>query len=80
MAAGAGLFWLMRCIRGGCPCTPLWCAAHHFVGGLVRDLLAYASPRFCPVTPAPEGCKFQNGHGRPWFQTDGLVFDKDVKN
>ncbi|CEM62899.1 conserved hypothetical protein [Treponema phagedenis] len=25
-------------------------------------------------------CQTQNGHGRPWFHADGLVFDKDVKN
>ncbi|QSI00090.1 hypothetical protein DWQ65_08450 [Treponema phagedenis] len=46
-----------------------------------RAFFAYASPRSCvPLTPAPEECKFQNGHGRPWFHADGLVFATDGKN
>ncbi|EFW38608.1 hypothetical protein HMPREF9554_00909 [Treponema phagedenis F0421] len=48
---------------------------------LAQGGLGYASPRSCvPLTPAPEECKFQNGHGRPRFHADGLVFATDGKN
>ncbi|EFW37147.1 hypothetical protein HMPREF9554_02371 [Treponema phagedenis F0421] len=41
-------------------------------------LLAQGFFRLCSAAilySAPEECKFQSGHGRPWFHADGLVFD-----
>ncbi|CEM62841.1 hypothetical protein TPHV1_50101 [Treponema phagedenis] len=62
-----------------------WTEKLHRLAGEVKARMSTLRPCCCaglfrlmlrrdsdPLTPAAEECKFQNGHGRPWFQTETM--------